>query len=176
MMEININLLSPKKKERIKRLIIFLFTKNLLALVVITTTVVSIILLWSWIVLMEEFENLSGSTMLVSKEYTGYNQEIRAINKVIKETNKTQNDYKRITPKILEFSENLPSNIKINSLNFNFKDKKIEINGISKTRASLLDYQEKLKEISWIGKVNIPTNQLFKKENINFSFITTIKE
>ena len=176
MMEININLLAPKKRKRIKKLIIFLFTKNLLAWIVITTAIISMILLWSWLVLIEEFQNLSESTTLVNKEYSGYNQEIRDINKIIRETNKSHGNYTKITPKILEFSENLPGDIKLNSLNFDFKNGSIEINGISKTRTSLLDYQEKLKEIPWIGEVSVPTNQLFKKENISFSFITKIKE
>lgn len=176
MMEININLLAPKKRERIKRLIVFLFTKNILAWVVITVSIISMVLLWSLIVLIEEFQNLSESTALVNKEYTGYNQEIREINKIINETNKTCGNYEKITPKILEFSKNLPVDIKLNSLNFDFKNKSMEISGISQTRASLLNYQEKLKEISWIDGVNIPTNQLFKKENISFSFVTKIKE
>jgi Tfp pilus assembly protein PilN len=175
-MEININLLAPKKRERIKRLIIFLFTKNILAWTVITLAIISIVLLWGLMVLIEEFQNLSESTTLVNREYSGYNQEIKEINNIIQETNKAHSNYQRITPRILEFSENLPADIKINSLNFDFKNKSIEINGLAQTRTSLLDYQEKLKEIPWIDEVVIPTNQLFKKENISFSFVTKIKE
>lgn len=175
MMEININLLSQKKQNRLKRVMFFLFAKNILSWFLIAISLSGIILIWGWVVLIEEFKNLSENTLSINREYSHYNTEIKELNKIIKEFEKTHANYSKTTPKILELANNLPDDILLNSLSLDKKNKKIEITGIAKTRNSLLNYQEKLKKIEWINEVYIPTKNLLKKEDIVFSFETTIK-
>lgn len=175
MMEININLLSEEKRNRIKRLTYYLNTKNILSLLVIVLAIVGIVLLWGTTVLIDGFKNLSESTNLINREYTRYNTETKEINKTIHDFNNTAANWRPVSGLIVELANQSPADIKISSLSIDINNKKIEIIGIAKTRAALLDYQKNLEKIPWVGPIDIPAKQLFEKTDINFDFDTTLK-
>ena len=137
-------------------------------IILLVAAFLSVVLLWSWFALQNQFNDLSQSAMLVNREYSHYNQEIRKINTLIKQFNSANKNYTPLTAKILELIEKLPNEIKINSLSINQKTNIITISGMAKTRGSLLDYQATLKDYSWLKTVQTPTSQLFQKENVNF--------
>lgn len=152
----------------LEKLIKFIFFKDMLEIVLLVAAFLSVILLWSWFALQNQFNNLSQSALLVNREYSHYNQDIRKLNIVVKQFNLSNKSYAPLSPKILELATKLPNNIKLNSLFINRKDNTVTISGIAKTREALLAYQETLKNYSWIGSVETPTSQLFQKENVNF--------
>jgi len=174
-MNVEINLLSKEKKDSIKKMSNFIYVKNILTLSILLVSVISILLVWSWLTLVNEFENLSQSALLIQKDYSNYNQETKEINSLINELKKISGDYQIISPIILNFSSITPANIKINTLNVNIKNKSIYFSGVAKTRDDLLGYEEIINKTDWLEKVSIPTDQLFKRENINFKFETKIK-
>lgn len=174
-MEININLLSTEKRDRISRLTYFLNTKNILSWLVIILAVIGTILLWGTTVLIDGFKNLSESTNLINREYTNYNTETKEINKIIHDFNTMSNNWRPTPALITEFAVVCPNDIKIDSLSLNLVNKKIEITGTAKTREALLNYQKSLEKIPWIGNIDIPAKLLFEKTNIDFDFNTSLK-
>lgn len=171
-----INLLSTEKKRRLEQLVKFIFLKELVEIILLISAFLSIVLLLSQSMLQREFNDLSQSATLVSREFSHYNQEIRKINSAIKDFNSASKNYSPLTPKILEFVQKTPTDIKISSLHIDQTAGTIIIAGTAKTRTSLLNYQDSLKKYSWILGVQTPVSQLFQKENVNFQINAQIKK
>lgn len=153
----------------------FLFVKNMLQFVIIVCAFLAVILLWSWLVLVDQFEDLSKSAMLLSRGFSSQNQEVRKINKIISATERSIAGFDLITPRILELIEKLPANIKLKSIDFDRCKNDLLLIGTAINRDALLQYEEDLRQITWVKNVDSPASQLLLKENINFELqITTI--
>jgi len=175
MMIINLNLLSPSKKTRNEHVVRFLFLKNLLEMSLLVAALLATCLLLSWVILQEEFNNLSSSTMLVDRGYSSYGQEIRRINKINHDVTLSGKNYFALSPQLLELIDTVPVEIKLNSLNIDRTNNKLVIIGVAKQRETLLVYQDRIKELSWVADLGSPTSQLFQKENVDFEWTIKIK-
>lgn len=164
----SINLLPTNKKERLSQLVKFIFFKELLEIILLTASFLSIVLLWSWVVMQNQFNDLSQSATLVNKEFSHYNQQIKKINNLIKKFDLSSNNFYPLTPKIVELSQGMPVDIKINSLSIDNETGEIIMVGTAKTRDALLGFQSNLKKYDWLSDIQTPTSQLFQKENVNF--------
>lgn len=171
----HINLLPNRKKEGLEKLIKFLFCKEILEVILLVCAFLSMTLLWGWILLQELFSGLSQSALLVNKEFSHYNQDVRKINFTIKTLNASSVGFSPITSKIVEFATKLPPDIKITSLNLSRETGLFEISGMAKTRDGLLVFQNLLQNIDWLDEVQSPTSQLFQRQNINFEIKAKIK-
>jgi len=176
MIRLDINLLPPRKKEKLKFLIKFIFTKEILELIIFFCAIAAIALIWSWLVLQQSLADLASASALVNRDYTSYNKDIRVINTLIKNINKSSAEYQAINPKLIELINNLPTNIKLVSLSLNRQTQTLELQGIASTREDLLNYQTTLKKISWLEEVSTPVSKLFQKTDITFEFKTKIKD
>ena len=175
MMIINLNLLPPNRKVQLDRLVKFLFAKNLLEFLIIAAAAIATVLLWGWIILIDEFNSLAQNSIEIGRDYSTYNGEVRRVNKILRAVEESANGYFPLTPKILEIISTTPSHIKINTLDIDRITKKITIYGTARTRADLLSYQDILKKIPWMVPTAMPTTQLLQKENINLEYKTTLK-
>jgi len=172
MMIVDLNLLPPTQKIKLNRLVQILFARNMLETIAIGLCILATILLWSYLVLINEFNELTKSALLIGRDYTSYNQEVRQINRVVKNLTNTTYGYFPISDKILEFISTTPNNIKLNIIDIDRSTNKFYISGTAKTRSDLLAYHEFLKSIPWLKPANMPTSQLLQKENINFDYQT----
>lgn len=174
MATIDLNLLPPEQKTRLNRLVQILFAKNLLESIAIALCLFAIILVWSWMVLVQQFNSLSESAMLIDRDYTSYNQEVRQINSITRLINESSSDRLPLVPKILETAQSMPDSIKLNSISINRKDNTFAVSGTATNRNTLLQYQELLQSVGWLKPATMPTTQLLQKENINFEYQTTL--
>ncbi len=173
-MIIDLNLLPPDRRAKLNQLIQILFLKNMLEFVIVALCLFAVILVLSWTLLVREFNNLTQSALLIGRDYSGYNQEVRRINNIIRRVNDANADYLPILPKILEITQTLPNNIKLNTINIDRRTQRFLISGTARTRNDLLMYQEILKKIKWLKPATMPTTQLLQKENINFEYQTDL--
>lgn len=176
MMILNLNLLSPNKKNRNEHVIRFLFIKNMLEISLFVAAIVAIALLLSWMVLQEDFNNLSSSSILVNQGFSSYNQEVRKINQITHSVVTSGQNFQPIASDLLELANTMPTGIKLSTLDLDRPNLKMTLSGVAKSRDDLLNYQEKIKEISWVDKIDTPASQLFQKENIDFGFTITLKK
>lgn len=174
-MELNINLLAPQKKTKLTKMVNFLFVKNILELTIFTFAVIAVALLWNWLILQEEFSNLAQSSMLVSRNHSSYNKEIREINRVIRDLTASSREFTVLSDKLLEIAASLPPDIKLNAVSINRRDNTFSVSGVAATRGGLLNYQTILNQMTWTEPVSTPSSQLFQKENINFQFTGKLK-
>ncbi len=170
-----INLLSPAKKKKVRELVTFLFIKNLLGATVFVCAVLGIALLWGWLTLVDEFGKLSQSALLVNREFSSYNQEMRKLNRIIKNVNGSGHGYYVIAPALREIAQALPGDIKLTSMELDRAGQTLFMAGIAQTRQAFLGWQETVKKIPWLERVEMPTSQLFQKENINFEIRAALK-
>lgn len=176
MMNLRLNLLPTRKKRRLEYTVNFMFAKDLLELVIFLAIIITTALVWGWILAQDEFISVASSTVLVEREYSAYNQDIKNANRLIRNIGFADRGYMLLTPKITELMQNLPGNIKLNSLQIDRRAKMITISGTALTRNALLDYAAALREIPWLGSIETPASGLFQKENINFEFKTLISK
>ncbi|OGH84286.1 MAG: hypothetical protein A2261_00875 [Candidatus Magasanikbacteria bacterium RIFOXYA2_FULL_44_8] len=174
MMIIDLNLLPPEHKTKLNRLIQILFAKNILEFIAVSLCLFATMLLWSWMALVQQFNDLSESALLIGRDYTNYNQEVRKVNNICRSINESSADFYPLIPKILEVANSLPDTIHLNSVSINRQDNQFKISGTASTRNELLTYQEQLGQTTWLKTASMPTAQLLQKENINFEYQTTL--
>jgi len=175
MMNINLNLLPTAKKTRLEAIINFLFIKNITELFLMVVAVMTATLVWGWVLLEQDFANLTKTATLINRESYNYNQDAKNINELIKNINASSKNFFPLTPKLTDLSANLPRDIKMNSVQIDNAAQTISLTGIAVSRNALLNYQEILKTISWVSSLETPVSQLFQKENVKFEFKLKIK-
>jgi len=175
MYNIDLNLLPPRKKKRIKNLIKFIYSKEILQTTILICSLTATVLVWNWIVLQEGFYELTLNSITANPQQFAYNQEIKKINKITKDIGIAGKSYMPISPKLLEITHSVPDSIKINLINLDRKKQTLTLSGTAKTRNDLISYENSFKNISWIEKVEAPISKLFQKDNINFEFKTKLK-
>lgn len=175
-MILNLNLLSPAKKNGNEHVIRFIFIKNMLEISLFVAAILAIALLLSWKILQDDFNNLAGSAILVNQEFSSYNQEIRKINQINRNIVSAGKTFQPITAELVELAEITPPGVKLSSLNLDKPNLKLILSGMAKNRDDLLNYQEQIKKILWVDEIETPSSQLFQKENINFEFSIMIKK
>ena len=170
-----INLLPTRKKENLEKLVRFIFFKEILEVILIVCAFVAMTMLWGWILLQEQFNYLSQSALLVNKEFSHYNQDIRKINFTIKALDTSSQKFSPLTPKIKQLIDEMPADIKISSMDINRIKGIFYISGTAKTRDALLNFQNLIKNYTWLDELQTPTSQLFQKDNISFEIQAKLK-
>ena len=164
----SLNLLSPSKKDRLEKLIKFIFIKNILETALIIFALLATALLWSWLLLVDRYDSLSQTSLLVNRTYSAYNQEIRQINRLIKDVNSASASYVTLSPNLLELAEILPPEIKLNALEIDLLGGAFIMSGTALTRDDFLNWRQKIGGLNWLSDIQTPASQLFQKENIGF--------
>lgn len=175
MKTLRLNLLSPHKREKLKSLVRFLFIKKLLEMGIFTVALLAITHLLGWLMLTQTVNDLASSSLLVNRDFTHYNQEIKKINTTFKQLTLAAQEFIPLTPKILDIANTLPPDIQLSSISIDRATNSLVISGTAKTRNALLNYSKELGTIAWIDTVSAPRSQLLQKENISFEIRATLK-
>ena len=169
-----LNLLSPEKRQHLKRMINFQFTKNLLEVLVFFLSIICISLLGGQWTLEDYFNKLADHVVTISNKYGESNQQIKTINQQIYQIELIQKEYYSWTPHLTELSSMVPVGITLNTLTLNQKSGELNLTGEAPTRNNLLDLKKQLETLDWIDTINIPPTQLTEKTNIKFSLSSKI--
>lgn len=168
-----LNLLSPDKRKNLKRMVNFQFTKSLLNLTLIILSCIGIVFLGGQWILQNYFNEVTAQITSVTNKYAEKNQEIKAINMILTQTDRIQTEQQLMTGRILEITNQIPDGIILNSLKID--QDRINLSGSAYTREDLLQLAKKLETIDWLSEINIPPEQLTQKDNIIFAISPTIK-
>lgn len=173
-MNINLNLLSSEKKNRIEYILKIFLIKDIVELFLLMVAILSATLVWSWVFLENDFAKLTASAINVNRTFYSDNQETKYVNNLLKEISLATKNFSPITPKLKDLINSLPEDVKIQSLNID--NASLTINGTALSRSSLLNYQENLNKIPWLTNLETPVSQLFQKQNIDFEFKAKLKQ
>jgi Tfp pilus assembly protein PilN len=168
MMSLHLNLLSPTKKAKLKQLVHYLMIKEILELVLLTVTILGITHVLGWLVLTSFLSELAASTTTINRDNTHHNQEILIVNSQIHTLQQASVDFVPLSPHLHEIISTLPADVRLTSVELSRPNQTLIISGIARTRIALLNYQQILEKIPWIGELDIPPSQLFQKDNVGF--------
>ncbi len=171
---LHLNLLSVTKRTKLEQLVKFLFTKNILEIVLLFSTLVGLALALAWLTLVDQ-SNTTSQGAVTNTEYLAYNNDVKEINRLIRSTALASTGYTTTTPKLLGLIEQIPGDIKLSSLNFDRRANTLTLSGTAKTRSALLRLQEVLRAIPWIEKSSAPTSQLFTATDVVFEIKSTLQ-
>lgn len=176
MMNINLNLLSSEKKNRIEYILKVFLIKDIVELFLLMVAILSATLVWSWVFLENDFAKLSASAVSVNQSFYSDNKETKNVNSLLKEIGVATKNFSPLTPKLKDLVSSLPSDVKLQSLRLDNGSQTITLNGTAQSRSSLLSFQENLNKIPWLTNLETPVSQLFQKQNIDFEFKAKLKQ
>ncbi len=176
MIPTRINLLDQDKKKYIISMINYYFIKNIFELILISIILISISTIGARYILEEYYNDIKKDIDIVNKKQIQINDKIKKINKTFANAQNIQKQFKNWSKIIIDISNNLPDNIKLNSLKLNNQQQTIYIGGLAKTRQDLLDLKNNLENLEYIETIDIPLSELTKTENFKFSLELNISQ
>jgi Tfp pilus assembly protein PilN len=168
MKTLHLNLLSPDKRKKFLNLVRFIFVKELLEITILVFSFITVIHLLGLLIISQTLADLSTSTLLINREQTAVDQEVRRINSLTKSVTLSGADFTIISERLQELFAVIPSTITLQVLDIDRKNNTILITGNAESRPALLNFQQILATIPWIKNVSTPKSQLFQKENVGF--------
>lgn len=170
-----LNLLSPDKKQHLKRMVNFQLIKKLIEISLIFLSLLGITFLGGQWTLESHFTQIVGNIVSANNKFAKTNLEIKSINLNLTQSEKIQKEYSLWTSLLEELSQAIPDNVTLGQLTLNNQNKTLTISGTASAREDLLLLKDNLEKISWIEKADIPSEQLTQKNNIQFSISPTLK-
>lgn len=171
---LHLNLMSADKKRGFHKLVQFIFIKQLLEFIIITAALLAITHLMALAIISQSLTDLASSTLLVNKEQTATNREVRRLNKLTNDITVSGEEFVEISPKLVELIGLVPPSITIQALEINRAGNSFYMAGIANTRPALLEFQKIMQSVVWLTNVSAPTSQLFQKENVSFEIRGTL--
>ena len=175
MFPLRLNLLPPEKKKYLQRMIFTEFTKSTLESILFLLCLAGIALLLGQSIMEEYFGELTTNIVATSNQNAKSNQEIKKINRLLREAKIAQENYILWSPILIELSNITPKEIILTNINLNAEKKNLTLTGNAGTREDLLLFENNIRALSSIASVNVPLSQLAEKTNISFSLIAQIK-
>jgi|SRR3989344_7007595 len=164
---ITINLIPQGKKDVLKLAHIYVVIKNLIILVLVLTIIIAVILLATKAVLQNHFNNIVSQSTFTTKYANTFVKGIKDFNVKLSAAKEVQNEFIPWTDFLINFSELVPEDIVIYNVVIN--GNKVSIKGLAVTRDSLLQLEESLNQSNVFENVDIPLENLLKRENIEFN-------
>lgn len=166
---ISLNLLSPEKKKEISKQMIFVSLQYLVSWILISVCAAGTILLATKLFMQNAFSQAVRVGALVTQEYGALNQRVYLVNQKIDFFSNIQRQFVVWSPKLAAFTEIIPANIQINSINLNYTTKDIQISGYAAKRDDLLLLKQNLERSALINTINMPIENLLEANDINFN-------
>src|SRR3989338_8766534 len=172
---ITINLIPTNKKEEIRLSEVDIVIKNLIISLLLFIITVAIILLVSKMILQNTFNRIVADTTLTTRYGNIFSNDIKIFNQRLRAVEKIQKKYIPWTNFIFSFVNLVPEDISIATLNLEAEAKNEEdnntvtISGTAKTREKLLQFKANLENSALFSSIDIPLENLLKKEGVNFN-------
>ena len=168
-----LNLLSKDKKRYVKTMVYVYTANSFLKLLITFTLIFSVLLVGANNILMFHKNTLALSDSVAPNKITQINQKVRSINKTLKKTEALNPIYSPWHKRTTEILGTVPNGIVLHSMTLNNKKRSYMFSGIAQTRRQLLVFKESLTAFPFVKEVDVPIDQLTKKENIPFSITAT---
>ena len=169
---LSLNLLPPEKKQDLHLHRIYLLAKNLIIILLLYIIGTAIALLLTKMALQNNFNQIVEQTTLTPRYGNLFNKDIRLFNKRLNAVAEIQEEYTSWSDLIYQLTRLVPPNISLTNISFSPAEKSQEqilITGQAKTRDDLLAFKNNLESSTFLSEVNVPLDNLLKKDDISFS-------
>jgi Tfp pilus assembly protein PilN len=165
---IELNLIPKEYRQQISRFQLIILTKNLVLWLVIYTILVAIVLLLARATLQRRFEVVVDQTTLVTQENHKIENSVRDFNKVITDAANLQAKELDWASFVVDFTATVPPGVTLTDVTL-INGQRSTISGRAEQRDDLLSFKNNLEKLAEISKVDIPLENLQKRENVNFN-------
>lgn len=141
--------------------------KDLVILILLVTIVSSIILLLAKLIIQNNFNRVVEYSTLTTRYANIFNKDVKEFNLYINTLVKIQEKNIDWTKLIIQLSKLVPEGVNLDSINI--QPEKMLITGFAFDRENLKKFQEDLEKNELFLNVEIPLNDLIKRNNINFN-------
>lgn len=169
---ISLNLISPDKKQQFRLEQIYIVIKNLIILLLLVSIVIAIALLFTKAALQNHFSQIVEETTLTTQYANTFGTEVREFNKIIVAVDNVQEDYVDWVSFLEKTSKLVSGNVFLKTMTIS--ENKIVIKGFASTREDLLKLKENFENAEIFNNVEMPLEDLLKRNNIEFDIKATI--
>lgn len=113
---------------------------------------------------------------LAQQAGNGTTSEVKRVNEVLAQAERIKSGYINWSLFVEEIIRNAPRGIKIKEMQVKEKEGILKIEGFSDSRITVLDFQNLLKEFSWVLKVEAPLQNYALGTDTGFSFNLVVTE
>lgn len=113
---------------------------------------------------------------LVHQEEDSALSEIKRVNEVLAQVERTKSEYIDWSLFLEEILNNAPQGIKIKKMQVKEAEGVLEVEGFSNSRTTVLNFQNLLKELSWVIRVEAPLQNYASGIDTGFSFNLVVME
>ena len=166
---LTLNIIPKSLKDEIKLQITYLKLKNLLAFLLFLALIYSTAFVALSFVLEMHSINLVHRTNIATRSNDDFSKQVRSINSDVGIVESIQSGYTEWSYMMENLMKTIPRDISISQFTANKNTNLVTINGLARTRDSLLDLKELLEASPNYENVEFPIKNLLQKENINFT-------
>ncbi|PIR03254.1 MAG: hypothetical protein COV60_01310 [Candidatus Magasanikbacteria bacterium CG11_big_fil_rev_8_21_14_0_20_43_7] len=161
--------MSKQKQQNIKRMLLLGFIGNTIAVVFIVLAVFSIFALFAQVFLQSYFADVALQSIRTQNPTKEINGRVISINMTLKTAQAIQKGYHSWTPLVHLIAETIPSDILIESVQFDSTAGTLSLSGVVPSREALLALKSSLESLDQIDAVTIPLSDLTKHDQIHIS-------
>ena len=172
---LRLNMLAPQKRQYLRRMVLFIYGKNILEIILIAVAVCAVILLVGRWFLQDYFNDLTGQLVSISNERSVYNERIQRVNSTLADLVTIQKDYQPWSENLATIFATVPLGVVLERAELDRAARVYLLSGIADERTVLLQFQKNLKELSFVSRVDLPLSQLTEKEHVSFMITAVLK-
>ncbi len=173
MIPTRLNVLSPQKRQHLKRLTIMQTFKTVLELLLFVVAIIGVFLRGASWVLERYIADVHVASTGQAAAESEATERIRTANKEIRALAGAIGSYVPWADQMRLLADAIPAGVVLNALVDDEKNGEYAFSGTAATRADLLQLQTNLEALEHIDRVIVPLSQLTERENISFSITAT---
>jgi len=174
MYPIRVNMLSKEKRHHLNMMMYFVFTKNILEVLLLALCFAGMVLLGGKWVLDQHFTDLAAHTISVGNKQSDVTREIRSLNTILVEAQEIQKEYIHWSAPMTELGAAASTGVSLDGMTVNTLEGKLTIVGHAITRDALLGYRDRIEALDFISEVTIPITQFTEKTDLPFTLSATV--
>jgi Tfp pilus assembly protein PilN len=169
-----LNLLPPRRRENLRREFLLAAGRRFTASVVGGLLLVSLggLVAIGLMMVLSALDQRSGEDELAEsvQQYRQIRAEIAASNRLIATIDELGKDRIVWSDLIAEVLSAVPAGATVESLQIDGRNALFTFSGVAPSRTSLVEFEERLRQLSWAGSIDAPRDNLLKAVNPDYRF------
>lgn len=175
MLPTRLNVLLPEKRRNLQRMIRNEFIKSGLSAIIVVVSIIGVAFLGGRYVLETYFSQLGDNLLALNIQAQERNIQVRTVNNRVEEAARLFQVYRYWPDTIQVFSEIVPTDVYLNSLQIDMMTKQATVVGIAATRESLISYGAALRALDIVAEAEVPIAALAKPLDIEFTITMKLR-
>lgn len=174
---INLNLLPPSSKQRVRDRAYLIIIKNTVITLIVLMIINSVAVVGVRYYLdfrVKTLENEIEQLRASQNNTQSLNEAIDSVNQKSSYLKNVNNNYVYWSDKLLDMTQLIPNGINLTTVSIDAEAMILSIAGHSATRNELLTYKEHLEKLSYLSSINLPITNLTTQTDIVFQITAMI--